>query len=397
VTLGEFWRRAAAWVRRRDLEAALTSELDAHVELLARDLETDGMSAADARVEARRQVGSTLRAREASRDAWGFPGVDALLHDLRYALRGLRRSPGFTATVVITLALGIGANATMFAVIDRLMLRPFPYMRAPSEVHGVYMRSSLRGRTLIYPTTSYTRYLDFVRTSRSFSQIAPVSHWRLAVGNGEGTRVRHVDGVGAALFDFFDARPVLGRYFGAAEDAVPDGSRVAVLAYPMWRSDFGGRNVVGEQLRIGIAQYTIIGVAPEGFVGTANNGSEPDLFIPITTVPANISPTDRGAFFTSYSWDWTEIVVRRRAGVSDEAATADLTNAFIQSRRAQRAINPVLTPDSIAKPLAFEGSLRSWARVARIALGGRSRRHRLAHRVRQRREPDVRPRAPAAS
>jgi putative ABC transport system permease protein len=361
VTPGEFWRRVAAWIRRRDLEEELTNELDAHAELLARDLERDGMSAADARAEARRQLGSPLRAREASRDAWGFPLLDTLLHDLRYAVRGLRRSPGFTATVVITLALGIGANATMFAVIDRLMFRPFPYMRSPGEVHGVYMRSSLRGRTLTYATTSYTRYLDFVRTSRSFSQIAPVSHWRLAVGQGQGTRVRHVDGVGAALFDFFDARPVLGRYFGAAEDAAPDGSRVAVLAYPMWRSEFGGRNVVGEQLQIGLAKYTIVGVAPEGFVGTANNGSEPDVFIPITTVPANISPTDRGAFITSYSWDWTEIVVRRRAGVSDQAATADLTNAFIGSRRAQRAINPVLTADSIAKPLAFEGSLRAWA------------------------------------
>jgi len=361
VTVGELWRRSLAWVRRGELERELTGELNAHAELLARDLEREGMTPADALVEARRQLGSTLRAREASRDAWGFPALDALLHDLRYAARGLRRSPGFTATVVVTLALGIGANATMFAVIDRLMLRPFPYMRAPSEVHGVYMSSSLRGRTLTYATTSYTRYLDFMRGSRTFSQIAPVSHWRLAVGNGQGSRVRHVDGVGAALFDFFDAPPMLGRYFGAAEDAVPDGSRVAVLAYPMWQSEFGGRNVVGEQLKIGIANYTIVGVAPEGFVGTANSGSEPDVFIPITTVPTNISPADRGAFFTSYSWDWTEIVVRRRAGVSDETANADLTNAFIQSRRTQRAINPVLTADSIARPHAFEGSLRAWA------------------------------------
>ena len=241
MTLGEFWRRSLAWIRRRALERELASELDAHAELLARDLEREGLSAADARAEARRQVGSALRAREASRDAWGFPALDAFLHDLRYAVRGLRRSPGFTATVVITLALGIGANATMFAVIDRLMFRPFPYMRAPSEVHGVYMRTLLRGRTLTYATTSYTRYLDVVRASRAFSQIAPVSHWRFAVGNGDGARVRHVDGVGAALFDFFDARPTLGRFFAAAEDVPPDGSRVAVLAYPMWRSELAAQ------------------------------------------------------------------------------------------------------------------------------------------------------------
>ncbi len=361
MTLGELWRRATAWVRRRDLERELASELDAHAELLARDLEHEGMSAAEARAEARRQVGSTLRAREASRDAWGFPALDALIHDVRYAIRGLRRSPGFTATVVITLALGIGANATMFAVIDRLMFRPFAYMRAPNDVHGVYMRTTLRGRTNTYATTSYTRYLDFARASRSFSQIAPVSHWRLAVGTGQNTRVQHVDGVGAALFDFFDAKPVLGRYFTAVEDAAPDGTRVAVLSYAYWRSQFAGRNVLGEPMQIGLGKYTIVGVAPEGFVGTANSGSEPDLFIPIATVPANVNPGDRGAYRTAYIWDWTEIVVRRRAGVSDQAASTDLTNAFVQSRRVQRSINPVLTPDSIARPRAFEGSLRAWA------------------------------------
>ena len=91
MMLGEFWRRGRAWIRRRDLERELTGELNAHAELLARDLEREGMTPADALAEARRQVGSTLRAREASRDAWGFPALDALLHDLRYAVRGLRR------------------------------------------------------------------------------------------------------------------------------------------------------------------------------------------------------------------------------------------------------------------------------------------------------------------
>ena len=361
MTAGEIWRRATAWARRGNLEQELAAELDAHAELLARDFERDGMSPADARSAARRHVGSTLRAREASRDSWGFPAIDAVLHDVRYALRGLRRSPGFTATVIVTLALGIGANAMMFGVIDQLMLRPFPYLRAPSEVHGVYMRTTLRSRTNTYATTSYTRYLDFARASRSFSQIAPVSHWRLAVGTGQNTRIRHVDGVGAALFDFFDAKPVLGRYFGAAEDMAPDGSGVVVLAYGYWRSEFGGRNVLGEPIQIGLGKYTIVGVAPEGFVGTANSGSEPDAFIPITTVPANVNPGDRGDYRTTYTWDWTEIVVRRRAGVSDDAANADLTSAFIASRRVQRSINPVLTADSISRPRAFEGSLRAWA------------------------------------
>ena len=361
MTIGELWRRAVAWSRRRDLESELGNELEAHVELLARDLEREGMSPVEARAEARRRVGSSFRAREESRDTWGFPALEALLHDTRYALRGLRRSPGFTATVVITLGLGIGANATMFSVLDRLMFRPYAYMRSPNDVHRVYMRSLSRGRTLTYATTSYTRYLDIARVSRSFSQIAAVSEWRLAVGTGQSTRVLHVDGVSASFFDFFDASPVLGRYFGPSEDMQPIGSRVAVLSYPYWRSEFGGRNVVGQQLQIGIGRYTIIGVAPEGFVGTANPGAEPELFIPITTVPANVNPVAADDYGKTYHWDWADILVRRRAGVSELTANADLTNAFIASRRAQRALNPVLAPDSIAKPRALEGSLRSWA------------------------------------
>ena len=361
MTAGEFWRRMTAWARRRDLEHELAAELDAHAKLLARDLERDGLSAAAASAEARRQVGSALRAREASRDSWGFPALDALLRDLRYAARGLRRSRGFTVTVIATLALGIGANTTMFAVVDRLMFRPFPYMRAPNDVHLVYQRTLSRGRTFTYATMPYTRYRDFASATRSSSDVAAVSEWRLAVGTGQDTRIRHVSGVSASFFSFFDAPPALGRYFDATEDTPPNGSRVAVLAFSLWRSQFGGRNVIGQDLQIGLAKYTIIGVAPEGFVGTADPGSEPDLFLPVTTIPANVSPGDGDAYLRTYSWDWVELMVRRRPGVSDAAATADLTNAFIQSRRAQRAINPVLNPDSIARPIAFEGSLRSWA------------------------------------
>ena len=127
--------------------------------------------------------------RESSRDAWGFPPVERLLQDLRYAVRGLAHSPGFTATVVITLGLGIGANAAMFAVIDRLMFRPFPYLRNPSSVHRVYVETTVSRRNT-YSVIPYTRYLDLTRSARSFAEHAAVSEWRVAVGVGQETRVR---------------------------------------------------------------------------------------------------------------------------------------------------------------------------------------------------------------
>jgi putative ABC transport system permease protein len=173
----EFFLRVVAWMQRDRLARELDAELQSHVELLARDLEHDGMSHDAALVVARRKVGHTAGQREASRDYWGFPAVDAFLQDARYAVRGLARSPGFTATVVVTLGLGIGANAAMFAVIDRLMFRPFPYVRDYATVNTVYFQTTYQGKTRTASTVPYTRYLDIRRGTHSSAQ----SRWRQCV------------------------------------------------------------------------------------------------------------------------------------------------------------------------------------------------------------------------
>jgi hypothetical protein len=250
MTPSEFFLRLRAWVRRDDLNRELAAELEAHIELLARDLEHGGRSAAEALASARRRVGNTTALRESSRDAWGFPPLDRLAQDLRYAMRGLVHSPGFAVTVILTLGLGIGANAAMFAVIDRLMFRPFPYMRDPGSVHRVYVETNVTRRNT-YSTIPYTRYVDLTRASQSFSQHAAVSEWRLAVGLGQETRVTKVAGVSASFFSFFDMRPALGRFFGPTEDQVPKGSLVAVLALDYRRTAFGEREVLGQPIRIG--------------------------------------------------------------------------------------------------------------------------------------------------
>ncbi len=126
MNLREIFGRLVAWRRRAELEQQLGEDMRAHIELLARDRVGEGLPADDALAAARRQIGNVTKAREESRDAWGFPAIDIVLRDVRYAARGLRRAPGFAITIVVTLALGIGANAAMFGVIDRLMFRPFP-------------------------------------------------------------------------------------------------------------------------------------------------------------------------------------------------------------------------------------------------------------------------------
>ena len=172
--------------------------------------------------------------------------------------------------------------------------------------------------------------------------------------------VRKVAGVSASLFDFFDAPPALGRYFSAAEDSIPMGALVAVIGHAFWTSDFASGDVVGRRLKVGMIDYTIVGVAPAGFVGTVS-GPPPDVFVPITTIPANIGAWAQKDYFRAYNWDWTEVLVRRKPGVDTEAASADLTAAHIRSRAAARAINPRVLPDSMVQPRGIAGPVKTAA------------------------------------
>ncbi len=361
MTLRELFGRIATWRRRDQLSAALAEEMEEHVALLARDLEHEGMSPADARAAARRRMGNLTGLREESRDAWGFPALERIAQDVRYALRGLRRSPGFTIAAVLTLGLGIGANAAMFGVIDRLMFRPFPYLHDPGTVHRVYLQTTYQGRTNDNTVFPYTRYLDLKNATSRFSEYAAVSEWRFGVGGGgEDVRIRFVAGVSASFFGFFDAPPALGRWFDASEDSLPMGALVAVIGHAFWRTDFASANVIGRTLKVGKLDYTIIGVAPEGFVGTVGGGA-PDVFIPITTVPANLGPWSQHDYFTAYNWDWTEMLVRRKPDVSVQEASTDLAGAYIRSRASARAINPRVLPDSLVRPRAIAGPVKTAA------------------------------------
>ena len=284
--------------------------------------------------------------------------LDELTHDVRFAFRTLRKSRGFAATVILTLALGIGANAAMFGVVDRLMFRPYAYLRDPSTVNRVYLRSTYRGTTSTSWHTEYARYLDLKRWSRSFDEWSGFATRSMAVGVGDASRERQVAAVNATFFRFFDAPPALGRYFVAAEDTTPRGADVAVLGYGFWKSELGGRNVLGEVLQVGNIPATIVGVAPEGFAGV-DDANPPAVYIPITTY-AGSQPTERTnpKYYTRYNWGWMEMMVRRKPGVTVEQASRDLSQAYARSWNAEREIEPTLTPAEIAKPNAIAGAMK---------------------------------------
>src|SRR5947208_13167710 len=194
--------------------------------------------------------------------------LDVWTQDIRYAVRGLRAKPSFTAAVVVTLALGIGANAAIFSIVDRLLFRPPPMLVTPAMTHRLYLATTYRGEESYMAGVQYARYVDLTSWTKSFARTAEITEGRVAVGTGDDAREMMVGIVSASFFGFFDAPPALGRYFTAAEDTPPNGTPVAVLSFAFWQTRFGGRNdVLGSTLQIGPTVYTIVGVAPEGFFG----------------------------------------------------------------------------------------------------------------------------------
>jgi predicted permease len=353
--------RLRDWLRRDRLERELTDELAFHRQHLEADARARGLDPEAAARAARRRLGNLPRTQEAARERWSVPWLEHLLHDARYALRGLRRSPGFTLGAVITLGLGIGANAAMFGVIDRLMFRPHPYLTDPGTVHRVYLRYRFRDQEFTVDNFEYARYLDFRRWSTAFSGYASFFPYTEAVGVGEAARERRIAAVSASFWDFFQARAARGRYFGPAQDRTPRGEPVAVLSHEFWMAEFGGQDVLGQTLQVGSIPCTIIGVTPKGFVGVFED-DPPAVYLPITTYAGSRPDDDGREYFVNYNWGWMEMMVRRKPGVSRDAATADLTSAFVRSWRQQRDLDPDHTwPVELARPRAIPGAVKQAA------------------------------------
>lgn len=352
----EWLTRITDWFRRERLTNELGEELHFHRRQLEDDARVD--NAAEPAWEARRRMGNVTRAVEDSRERWSIPWMDQVQQDVRYALRGLRRSPGFAFGVMATLALGIGANAAMFGVVDRLMFRPFPMLRDPGAAHRIYLQYRYRDEEFTNAWTEYTRYLDLQKWTTSFTRFAGFFPMTRAVGVGDAARERQVAAVSASYFDFFDAPPALGRYFTPDEDTTPIGATVAVLGYDYWQSEYGGeRDVLGKTVQIDNLSYTIIGVTPKGFTGITE-GAPRAIFYPVTTYAGSRSDADGTTYYTRYNWGWLSIAAQRKPGVSIEQANADLTQAYLKSWNAELEFSPRGTPADVARPRAMVGSLK---------------------------------------
>ena len=282
--------------------------------------------------------------------------LDTVRQDLSYAIRGLRRSPGFAAAVVLTLALGIGANAAMFGIVDQLLFRPPPLLKNAAMTHRIYTFETNRGTERPGNVGRYARYVDFRDWTTSFARTAGHAARTLAVGVGESAREMVIGVVTPSFFEFFDAPPVIGRYFTEAEDQWPSGQPVAVLSYAMWQTQYGERrDVLGSKIQIGPVTYTIIGVAARRFVGLWPD-RPPAAFIPMSTYGVT-GFTGKVPWWKTYSWGWMSMIAERKPGVSIEAANADLTNAHRRSHEARRVEQPSTPSLALTKPHAIAGSI----------------------------------------
>ncbi|MEP6491934.1 MAG: ABC transporter permease [bacterium] len=345
------------------VDRAVDDELRFHFDMTMRELMANGMTPDQARAEAQRRFGNAQQTRERlaaidrsvvereRRADWS----SAFAQDLRYALRGIRLKPWFAGAVILTLGLGIGANATMFGIVDRLLFRPPNFLIAPNRSSRLYLVQSYRGDAKPESSMGYRRYLDLKEGTTSFDAMTPYYINVVAVGAGDGTRAVAVAASGADLWKMFDVKPVRGRFFTPEEDAPPAGTRVVVLSYAFWQTQFGGRtDAIGASLDVGPAKYTVIGVAPEGFNGFAAGSVA--AFVPLSAQGGvDLGVRTKDPWYSTYNMTWFDTFARRKPGVSAEAASADLDHAYQQSYIKQLEGNPTQTRFDIARPHAFAG------------------------------------------
>ncbi len=366
ATLRRFFRIDRGTV---DVPAAIADELEFHFRSTIDDLMAGGMTPEQASAEAHRRFGDLERTR------MGLQAIDSarvtqerrarwwsgVLQDLRYAVRGLRLSPGFTLGVVLTLALGIGANATMFSIIDPLLFRAPEHLASPELTHRLYVGMTDNGVEQFRSSFSYQQYLDFQADSHDFSSLVAYSTPTMAIGTTDAREFR-VAGVSASFWQEFPVQPVVGRFFGADEDRPPLGEPVVVLGWSYWQSQFGGRrDVIGSHLRIGRLDYTIIGVAPRDLVGF--DLRQPVAFLPITSLANNNSvrlPSGMG-YFEGYSLNWVRLAAQRKPEVSRAAAEADFQTAVVRSYQRRRELQPTAPPVEEVRPRAILSAVQNEA------------------------------------
>jgi predicted permease len=336
--LVRLWNKLRYLVGGDRIDRDLAQELELHRDMLTEDQERLGYSHATAVLNARRKMGNTALMADYARDAWIVAWFHTLVRDLRYALRSFARNPGFTTVVLLTLALGIGANTAIFRLVDAVMLRPLPVQR-PQELLVVrgsfsyWQFEQIRDRNQVFDGTIGLKTLTAATLSAGDQPIGKATT-ELVTGN---------------YFQVLGVTPVLGRPIVPDDDRAVGAGPVAVISHGLWRRAFGGSpDVLGRTIRVsdgviggGTSGFeppppalaaepvlTIVGVAPPEFTGETV-GTLVDVWVPITMQPVL---TPGRAWVTRRTAYWVNIMGRRKPGVSEDQARATLLATWKQIR-----------------------------------------------------------------
>jgi predicted permease len=319
--LREVRRRLRMLMHGRQFDADLEEEMQLHLELRQQEHLASGMTADSARAAARRRFGNVTALREKSHMAWGWEWFEHLARDIRHSLRMLGKSRGFTIVVVLTLALGIGANTAIFSVVYSALLRPLPY-REPGKLFHLGESRSQADNSTNGAQASYPDYLDWKHTAKSIQSFAAYSGDAFTLAaNGEPKNTFAAQ-VTPSFFSTLGVKPALGRDF-LDDEMQPDGPHVTILTDGFWRTEFGADpNIIGRVIHLDGKPATIVGVLPRGFeFATANSAP---LWVPIHQT---------GDLITRRSLHWLTVVGRLAPGVSPDQAHAEMQSISAQLSR----------------------------------------------------------------
>ncbi len=290
--------------RERDLERELRSDLDLEIA----EQEANGLPPDQARYAARRAFGNTTLVKEVTREMWGWMFFDRLKQDVSYALRGMRKSPGFTATAVLSLALGIGANTAIFSLIDAVVLRLLP-VRDPQRLSQFILQRP-GGDPL--DSFSYPFILALADHHEVFSKLCGFSGYRFAVRQGDSVESTSGAWVTGAYYATLGLQPAAGRLLTDNDDR-PGAVPAAVITDGYWQRKFGrSTEAIGRQILVEGKPVAIVGVSPAGFTG-ANVGETADITLPLGVLPQFRPDRD---YLVDDNSRWLRVLARLQPGIS---------------------------------------------------------------------------------
>jgi putative ABC transport system permease protein len=333
------WSRFRSWLRTTTRRSRMESEMDAelkfHIEAYAEDLVRSGLPRQEAMRRARLEFGGTERAKEECREARGVTFLESLAQDIRYGLRMLLKSPGFTAVAVMTLALGIGASTSIFSVLDAVLLRPLPYPN-PQRIVTIWEQEANGHRTHL----ADPNFLDFRSQNDTLAGLATFSSAPDSVSGGSEPVRMNIGIVSQDFFKVMGVEPLRGREF-APDELRPHGAPAMIVSYGYWQRYLEARADFSQvHLSMDGAAYSIVGVMPQGF-----------------NFPPGVSvwvPRESYGWSTSRSSHGGEGIARLRNGVSIEQARADLDTIArrIHAEYGEKQISDYFLTDATVIPLA---------------------------------------------